>query len=61
MFCCLEHFDVVCFFQSRIVFEIFCANCFQSDVISSAETENHFRAAPPRLVGSNAVRLCIQF
>ena len=54
LWCCL-------FLSESNIFENSCVNLFQSDFISIGNTENHFWAAPSKVVCINAVRLCINF
>ena len=52
--CCL-------FLSESNIFENSCVNFFQFDFFSIGNTENHFWAAPSKVVCINAVRRCIQF
>ena len=54
LWCCL-------FLSESNNFENSCVNLYQFDFISIGNTENHFWAAPSKVVCINAVCRCIQF
>ena len=49
------------FLSDSNIFENSCVNIFQCDFISIGKIENHFKAAPSRVVWITTVRLCIHF